>query len=69
MMTMMCVDVQNVYKVKKEKVLLGERLVLITLDFDINVQHSYKHLVVAIRKFQVATNTLVQVTWNFMNDG
>jgi len=68
-MTMMCVDVQNVYKVKKEKVLLGERLVLITLDFSINIQHSYKHLVVAIRKFQVATNTVAQVTWNFVNDG
>ncbi len=69
MTTMMCVDVQNVYEIKKEKVLLGERLVLITLDFDINVQHSYKHLVVAIRKFQVATNTLAQVTWNFLSAG
>ncbi len=69
MMTMMCVDVQNVYEVKKEKVLLGERLVLTTLDFDINVQHSYKPLVVAIRKFQMATNTLAQVRWNFVNDG
>ncbi len=34
MMTMMCVDVQDVYKVEKEKVLLGKRLVFITLDFD-----------------------------------
>jgi len=66
---MMCVDVQNAYKVKKEKVLLGERLVLATLDFDINVQHSYKPLVVAIRKLQMATNTLAQVRWNFVNDG
>jgi cyclin T len=66
---MMCVDVQNVYEIKRVKVLLGERLVFITLDFDINIQHSYKHLVVAIRKFQVATNTLAQVTWNFVNDG
>jgi cyclin T len=40
---------------------LGKRLVLITLEFDINIQHPYKPLVVAIRKFQVATNTLVQV--------
>jgi len=62
MMTMMCVDV-------RVKVLLGERPVLITLDFDINIQHSYKHLVVANRKFQVATNTLAQVTWNIVNDG
>ncbi len=68
-MTMMCVDVQNVYEVKREKVLLGERLVLTTLDFDINIQHSYKPLVVAIKKFQVATNTLAQIIWNFVNDG
>jgi cyclin T len=58
MMTMLCVGVQDVYEVQKEKMLLGKRLVFITLDFDINIQHPYKPLVVAIRKFQVATNTL-----------
>jgi cyclin T len=51
MMTMMCVDVQDVFKVKKKKVLLGERLVFTTLDFDTDIHHSYKPLVVAIRKF------------------
>jgi cyclin T len=69
MMTMVCVDVQDVYEVEKEKMLLGKKLVFTTLDFDINIQHPYKPLVVAIRKFQVATNTLAQVAWNFMNDG
>ncbi len=69
MMTMMCVNVQDVYEVEKQKVLLGKKLVLTTLDFDINVHHPYKPLVVAIRKFQVVTNTLVQVAWNFVNDG
>jgi hypothetical protein len=34
MMIMMCVDVQNVYEVEKEKVLLGKRLMFTTLDFD-----------------------------------
>jgi cyclin T len=68
-MVMLCVGVQDVYEVQKEKMLLGKRLVLTTLDFDINIQHSYKPLVVAIRKFQVATNTLAQVAWNFVNDG
>jgi cyclin T len=42
-------------------VLLGKRLVLTTLDFDINIHHPCKPSVVAVRKFQVATNTLVQV--------
>jgi cyclin T len=70
MMTMMYVDVRDVYEVKKEKVLLGKRLTLTTLDFDINIHHPYKPLVVVIRKFEVTTNnTLAQVTWNFLNDG
>jgi cyclin T len=58
MMTMMCVDVQDVYDIEKEKVLLGERLVFTTLDFNINIHHPYKPLAVAIRKLQVITNTL-----------
>jgi len=69
MMIMLFVDVQDVYEVEKEKMLLGKRLVFTTLDFDINIQHPYKPLVVAIRKFHVATNTLVQIVWNFVNDG
>jgi hypothetical protein len=32
---MSCVDIQNVYEAKKEKVLLGERLVFTALGFDI----------------------------------
>jgi hypothetical protein len=48
---MLCVDVQDVYEVEKENMLLGKRLVLTTLDFDINIYLLYKPLVVAIRKF------------------
>jgi cyclin T len=66
---MMFVDLQDVYEIEKEKVLLGKRLTFTTLNFDINIHHPYKPLVVAIRKFQVATNTLAQVAWNFVNDG
>ncbi len=68
-MTMIYVDVQDVYKVEKEKVLLGKKLVLTTLDFDINIHHPYKPLMVAIRKFQVVTNTFAQVAQIFLNDG
>jgi cyclin T len=50
-MTMMCVNVQDVYETKKKEVLLGEKLVLTTLNFDINIHHSYQPLVVTIRKF------------------
>ncbi|KAJ4958851.1 hypothetical protein NE237_025962 [Protea cynaroides] len=58
-----------VYEQQKELILLGERVLLATLGFDLNVQHPYKPLVEAIKKFKVAQNALAQVAWNFVNDG
>jgi hypothetical protein len=69
MMTMMSIDVQDVYYIEKEKVLLEERLTFTTLDFDTNIHNPYKPLVVAIKKFHVTTNTLAQIAWNFVNRG
>ncbi|XP_072987672.1 cyclin-T1-3-like [Typha latifolia] len=60
---------KEVYEQQKELILLGERLVLATLGFDLNVYHPYKPLVEAIKKFKVAQNALAQVAWNFVNDG
>ncbi|MCE3051227.1 hypothetical protein HAX54_049155 [Datura stramonium] len=53
---------------QKELILSGERVVLATLAFDLNVHHPYKPLS-AIKKFKVAQNALAQVAWNFVNDG
>ncbi|KAK6160198.1 hypothetical protein DH2020_003579 [Rehmannia glutinosa] len=60
---------KEVYEQQKELILLGERLVLGTLGFDLNLHHPYKPLVEAIKKFKVAQNALAQVAWNFVNDG
>ncbi|CAB4290712.1 unnamed protein product [Prunus armeniaca] len=60
---------QDVYEQNKELILLGERVVLATLAFDLNVNHPYKLLVEAIKKFKVAHSALAQVAWNFVNDG
>ncbi|KAK4799750.1 hypothetical protein SAY86_025115 [Trapa natans] len=60
---------KEVYEQQKELILLGERVVLATLNFDLNIYHPYKPLVEAIKKFKVAQNTLAQVAWNFVNDG
>ncbi|XP_052181207.1 cyclin-T1-3-like [Diospyros lotus] len=60
---------KEVYEQQKELILLGERVVLGTLGFDLNVHHPYKPLVEAIKKFKVAQNALAQVAWNFVNDG
>ncbi|KAL5704641.1 Cyclin-T1-3 [Ranunculus cassubicifolius] len=60
---------KEVYEQQKELILIGERVVLTTLGFDLNVHHPYKPLVEAIKKFKVAQNALAQVAWNFVNDG
>ncbi|CAH8333632.1 unnamed protein product [Eruca vesicaria subsp. sativa] len=60
---------KEVYEQQKELILNGEKIVLSTLGFDLNVNHPYKPLVEAIKKFKVAQNALAQVAWNFVNDG
>ncbi|CAN6684276.1 unnamed protein product [Malus baccata var. baccata] len=60
---------KEVYEQQKELILIGERVVLGTLGFDLNVLHPYKPLVEAIKRFKVAQNALAQVAWNFVNDG
>lgn len=65
---------QDVYDAEKERVLLGERLVLTTLGFDLNIHHPYKPLATAVSKFPtdrlgVSNPQLAQVAWNFLNDG
>ncbi|KAK8574979.1 hypothetical protein V6N12_062656 [Hibiscus sabdariffa] len=60
---------KEVYEQQKELILIGERVVLATLGFDLNLHHPYKPLVEAIKKFKVAQNALAQVAWNFVNDG
>uniref|UniRef100_A0ACD5X3Q2 Uncharacterized protein n=1 Tax=Avena sativa TaxID=4498 RepID=A0ACD5X3Q2_AVESA len=61
---------KEVYEKQKELLLIGERVVLVTLDFDLNVHHPYKPLVQAIEKFnKVAQKALAQAAWSFVNDG
>ncbi|VAI14623.1 unnamed protein product [Triticum turgidum subsp. durum] len=60
---------REVYDRQKELILLGERVVLATLGFDLNVHHPYKPLVETIKKFKITHNALPQIAWNFVNDG
>jgi hypothetical protein len=60
---------QHVFEAEKERVLLGEWLVLTTLGFDFNVHHPYKPLGATLRKLGMAKHPLAQVAWNFVNDG
>jgi cyclin T len=60
---------KEVYEHQKEQILIGERIVLATLAFDLNLHHPYKPLVEAIKRFKVEKHALAQVAWNFVNDG
>jgi len=61
---------QEIYDKQKELILLGERVVLVTLGFDLNIPHAYRPLVEAIRRFNIDNKSpLAQVAWNFVNDG
>ena len=52
---------KELYEQQIAHILLGERVVLATLGFDLNVHYPYKPLVEAIKKFKVAQNALAQV--------
>ncbi|XP_066356448.1 cyclin-T1-4-like [Miscanthus floridulus] len=61
---------KELFDKQKEFILLGERVVLVTLEFDLNIHHAYKPLVEAIRRFNVGDiNNFPQVAWSFVNDG
>ncbi|KEH23685.1 cyclin T1, putative [Medicago truncatula] len=61
---------QEVYEQQKELILLGERVLLATLDFYLNVQLPYEPLAEGIIKLNLAKNyALVQAAWSFVDDG
>ncbi|KAI5073731.1 hypothetical protein GOP47_0011744 [Adiantum capillus-veneris] len=64
---------KEVYDEQKELLLMGERLVLVTLGFNLNVSHPYKPLIAAIKRLvlpqTISPSQLAQIAWNFVNDG
>lgn len=59
---------REVYDKQKELILVGERLLLVTIGFDLNIQHPYQPLVAALKRLEISHNNLVRVAWNFVND-
>ncbi|KAF6166703.1 hypothetical protein GIB67_005565 [Kingdonia uniflora] len=59
---------KDVYEKQKELVVIGERLLLGTVAFDLNIQHPYKPLVSALKRLQISDNNIAKVAWNFVND-
>ena len=58
---------QEVYDKQKELILIGERLLLATIAFDLDIQLPYKPLVAAVKRLEIFPN-LLKVAWNFVND-
>ncbi|KAI3686655.1 hypothetical protein L1987_80338 [Smallanthus sonchifolius] len=60
--------IREIYDKQKELILIGERLLLHVLAFDMNIEHPYKSLVVALKRLDITHKDLVKVAWNFVND-
>ncbi|XWS24405.1 hypothetical protein CRYUN_Cryun28dG0099100 [Craigia yunnanensis] len=58
---------REVYDKQKELILIGERLLLATIAFDLDIQLPYKPLVAAVKRLELFPN-LLKVAWNFVND-
>ncbi|GMI82542.1 hypothetical protein HRI_001923500 [Hibiscus trionum] len=58
---------REVYDKQKELILVGERLLLATIAFDLDIELPYKPLVAAFKKLEIFPN-LLKVAWNFVND-
>ncbi|KAG8654631.1 cyclin-T1-3 isoform X2 [Manihot esculenta] len=52
---------------QKELITIGERLLLATIAFDLDIQLPYKPLVDALKKLKIFPD-LAKVAWNFVND-
>ncbi|KAL6493084.1 hypothetical protein OROGR_032843 [Orobanche gracilis] len=59
---------KEVYDKQKELILMGEQLILVTIAFDLNIEHPYKPLVAALKKLEISEKDVVKVAWNFVND-
>lgn len=58
---------QEVYEKQKERILIGETLLLCTIGFDLNIQHPYKPLMAAAKRLKIAQNVW-KAAWNYVND-
>ncbi|KAI3464915.1 hypothetical protein Pfo_021578 [Paulownia fortunei] len=59
---------REVYDKQKQLILLGEQLILVTVAFDLNIEHPYKPLVAALKSLEISQKEVVKVAWNFVND-
>ncbi|XP_009623685.1 cyclin-T1-3-like [Nicotiana tabacum] len=59
---------KDIYDKEKESIVAGERMLLATVAFDLNIEHPYKTLVAAMKRLEISNKEMVKVAWNFVND-
>lgn len=58
---------KEVYEKQKELILIGERLLLCTIGFDMNIQHPYRPLTAACKKLKIAQK-MWKTAWTYVNN-
>lgn len=59
---------REVYYKQKELILVAENLLLVTIDFDMSIQHPFKPLVDALKKLKISNNDVAKAAWNLVNE-
>ncbi|KAL8494782.1 hypothetical protein ACS0TY_025586 [Phlomoides rotata] len=59
---------KEVFDNQKQLILMGEQLILVTVAFDLNIEHPYKPLTAALKRLGTPPKQVVQVAWNYVND-
>ncbi|GLT57993.1 hypothetical protein SLA2020_309210 [Shorea laevis] len=58
---------REVYDKQKELIVVGERLLLATIAYDLNIELPYNPLVAALKRLKIHPD-LPKIAWNFIND-
>ncbi|XP_074263089.1 cyclin-T1-3-like [Silene latifolia] len=59
---------REVYHKQKELILVAEHLLLVTIAFDMSIQHPFKPLVDALKRLKISNNDVAKAAWNLLNE-
>ncbi|CAO2835111.1 unnamed protein product [Amaranthus hypochondriacus] len=59
---------QKIYNKQNELILAAENLLLVTIAFDISIQHPYIPLVNALKQLKITNNVVAMAAWNLLHE-
>ncbi|MCL7040566.1 hypothetical protein MKW94_013637 [Papaver nudicaule] len=59
---------KDVYNKQKELIIMAERVLLVTIAFDFEIQLPYRPMVAALKRMEISNKDVAKVAWNFVND-